>query len=386
MEGIIRYALLNGNRSFEELPFSKIDGLIFAQLSYFLFDGIVPKIGEDAEGVTFAEITEHPDYENMFPLDRTANRNKMLLNALAYSRRYGKVKVNYYENILDAEKETQFSATAFIFENGDGAIAFRGTDATITGWRENFNMLYTSPVASQKLCVPYTERVCAKISGNVTLIGHSKGGNLAIWAGVMCTDPTKAKIVEIQSFDNPGFTDEFINLPEYTQMEPKIVKTVPEESMIGMILSNRGSYRVVKSEGSGFYQHDPFMWKVENNDFIDGERVVAKARIIDDTFNKWVFGFAQEERADFVDSLFTVIEKTNSQNAMTFGQWSENLKGNPSAVLDAINELEPEKRQLMLKFFGNLFSSARSSVAHQAKHLVREIISSDKKPDGESES
>lgn len=374
MACIIDYALLNANRDFSAIPFSEIDGLIFAQLTYLLFDGIVPGLESGAQGVTFAQIVEHKDYDKMFPLERTAERNKKLLNAVAYSKRYGRMSVNYYENILDAEKETQFSAVTFIDENGDGYIAFRGTDATITGWRENFNMLYTSPVASQKLCVPYTESVASKIPGKITLIGHSKGGNLAIYAGAVCKKKAKEKIVSILSYDNPGFTEEFINSKKYIEAESKITKIVPEQSMIGMLLNNRGSYRVVKSDGDGFYQHDPFMWWIDGNDFVNGDRVVTKALIIDNTFNEWVFSLSPEERAIFVDALFEVVEKTNSQNAATFGQWSENIKGNTSSVFDAIKELDPETRSIMKKAFINLFSSARESVTATPKAIIKTRI------------
>ena len=374
MACIIDYALLNANRDFSAIPFSEIDGLIFAQLTYLLFDGIVPGLESGAQGVTFAQIVEHKDYDKMFPLERTAERNKKLLNAVAYSKRYGRMSVNYYENILDAEKETQFSAVTFIDENGDGYIAFRGTDATITGWRENFNMLYTSPVASQKLCVPYTESVASKIPGKITLIGHSKGGNLAIYAGAVCKKKAKEKIVSILSYDNPGFTEEFINSKKYIEAESKITKIVPEQSMIGMLLNNRGSYRVVKSDGDGFYQHDPFMWWIDGNDFVNGDRVVTKALIIDNTFNEWVFSLSPEERATFVDALFEVVEKTNSQNAATFGQWSENIKGNASSVFDAIKELDPETRSIMKKAFISLFSSARENVTATPKAIIKTRI------------
>lgn len=376
MANIIDYALLNANKDFNTLPFSTIDGLILAQLSYMRYDGIVPDVKSRTKGVLFSDIVESDGYNRMFPLERTAERNKMLLNAVAYSKRYGKIRVNYYENIFDSSKDAQFCAVTFILENGDAYIAFRGTDSTITGWKENFNMLYMSPVASQTLSVPYVEKVARKTKGNLTLLGHSKGGNLAIYAAVMCSDTVRDRIIEIQSFDNPGFTEEFINSEKYLETESRISKLVPEESMIGMLLNNRGRYRVVKSDGVGFYQHDPFMWKIENNDFINADGVVTKARIIDGTFNEWVFGFSPEQREMFIEGLFNVIEATNAQNAATFAQWSENLKGNTTLILDAVKDLNPETRSLMLKVLGNLFVSAKDTVATTQKRIIKHKIKS----------
>ena len=371
MASIIEYAVSNANKDFQCLPFSKIDGLIFAQLSYMHFDDIVPGIKSRNRGVLLSEIAEHPDYESIFPLPRTAEKNKMLLNALAYSKRYGKVRVNYYQNILDDENDIQFSAVTFITDPQHAYIAFRGTDATITGWKENCNMLFTSPVGSQTLSVPYVEKVASKFKGEITLIGHSKGGNLAIYSGVMCSEDIKERITEILCFDNPGFTDEFINSKKYLESEHKIVKFVPEESMIGMILSNRGSYKVIKSHGIGFFQHDPFMWQIEDNDFVSGNRVVTRAQIIDDTFNDWVFGFEPRQRELFVESLFNIIAETNGQNAATFGQWAENLRGNIPTMIDAVKELDPDTRALMLKVFRHLFSTANGNVIATPKNILK---------------
>lgn len=371
MASIIEYAILNANKDFEILPFSKIDGLIFAQLSYLHFDGIVPGITSRNRGVMLSEIAEHPDCESVFSLSRTAEKNKMLLNALAYSKRYGKVRVNYYQNILDAENDIQFSAVTFITDPQHAYIAFRGTDSTITGWKENCNMLFTSPVGSQTLSVPYVEKVASKFKGEITLLGHSKGGNLAIYSGVMCSDDIKDRIVEIQSFDNPGFTEEFINSEKYIQTESKIVKLVPEESMIGMILSNRGSYRVIKSNGVGFYQHDPFMWQIADNDFVSGSRVFTRAQIIDNTFNDWVFGFEPRQRELFIESLFNIIAETNGQNAATFSQWAQNLKNNFPTMIDAVKELDPDTRALMLQVLKHLFSTANGNVIATPKKLLK---------------
>ncbi|MCH5191041.1 MAG: DUF2974 domain-containing protein [Oscillospiraceae bacterium] len=371
MANIIEYAILNANKDFKTLPFSKIDGLIFAQLSYLNFDGIVPEIASQSQGVSLSEIAEHPDYNSLFPLPRTAENNKMLLNALAYSKRYGNILVNYYQNILDNENDIQFSAVTFITDPDHAYIAFRGTDSTIIGWKENFNMLFTSPVGSQKLSVPYVEKVASKFNGEITLIGHSKGGNLAIYSGVMCSDDIKGKISEILCFDNPGFTEEFINSEKYLKNERKIVKFVPEESMIGMILNNRGSYRVIKSHGIGFFQHDPFMWQIENNDFVSGSRVFTRALIIDDTFNDLVYGFEPHQRELFVESLFNIIAETNGQNAATFGQWAVNLKGNIPTMIDTLKDLDPDTRALMLKVLKHLFSTANGNMIATPKRILR---------------
>lgn len=371
---IIDFALLNAHRDFKKLPFSIIDGLIFAQLSYLSFDNIVPDLKSRNKGLYLSEIAECDNYEALFPLERTEERNKKLLNAVAYSNRYGKIKVNYYEDVFDIEKDTQFCAVTFIFPNGDACIAFRGTDSTITGWKENFNMLFASPVSAQCLSVPYVENVAKKIKGKITLVGHSKGGNLAIYAGTMCNDATKKKIVEIQSFDSPGFTKEFIESEKHLATDNIIVKLIPEESAIGFLLNNRENYRIIKSDGSGIMQHDPFMWQIQDNDFIDGEKNYMGSHFVDSTFNDWVYNSAPEEREKFVEALFDMINAANAENALSFVDWSENLKSNSSIIYENLKSLNPETRSLVLRGFGDFFSAINKNVKSAPKKLWTDTI------------
>ncbi len=382
---IIDYAILNAHKDFTKLPFSKIDGLIFSQLAYLSYDNIVPDVKNRGKGLLLSEIAENENYEDLFPLERTAERNKKLLNAVAYSKRYGKIRVNYYEDIFDIEKDTQFCAITFIFPNGDACIAFRGTDSTITGWKENFNMLFTSPVSAQSLSAPYVDRVAKKIKGKITLAGHSKGGNLAIYAGTMCSALTKDKIVEIQSFDSPGFTKDFIESPEHLKTEEKIAKYIPEESMIGLLLNNRDNYRIIKSDGSGISQHDPFLWLVEDNDFINGEKLYMRSQFFDATFNDWVNSAEPIQREKFVEALFDIINSANEENALTFIDWADNLKENSSLIYETLKDLDPETRSLMLKGFGNLFSTLNKNVKSTPKKLWADAVKKFKEKSNNSE-
>lgn len=371
MAGIVEYALMNSHKDFEKLPFTKVDGLIFAQLAYLDFDTFVPDRQLFSRGITFSKICEQENFDELFPLERTARKNLLLFNAMAYSKRYGKVKINYHENIFDSEKEIQFSATTFIMPNGDACVSFRGTDSTITGWRENFNMLYNDTVPAQISAVKYLNNVARKIRGNITVVGHSKGGNLAIYASVMCAPKAKAKIVEVQSFDSPGFTEEFVESKNYLETQSKILKFVPEDSMIGMLLNDTASYRIVKSDGEGIHQHDPFLWIVEDNDFVTGEKIHAKAKLVNGTFKEWISNFTPEQRELFVDAMFDIVEATNVQKAESFIDWSENLKGNTSLILDTIKDLDPETRSFMLKVLGHIFPSATDSVLTKPKKIFK---------------
>lgn len=371
MAGIVEYSLMNAHKDFNALPFSKVDGLIFAQLAYLDFDEFVPDKKLFTRGLTFSKIAEQDGFENLFPLERTARKNLLLFNSMAYSKRYNKVRIKYHENIFDPEKAIQFSATTFLLPDGNACVSFRGTDSTITGWRENFDMLYNDTVPAQLLSVKYLNKVASKIKGKITVVGHSKGGNLAIYSSVMCTPKTKEKIIEVQSFDSPGFTEDFVTSQEYLDMESKIAKFVPEESMIGMLLSNTDSYRIVKSEGEGILQHDPFLWIVENDDFVTGEKIHTSARLVTNTFKEWMKNYTLEQRELFVDGIFDIIEATNAQKAESFIEWSEYLRENSSLFFDTIKDLDPEIRSFMLKFLGSIFPSAKDSLLVTPKKIIK---------------
>lgn len=376
MADIIDYALLNAHKDFDTLPYSKIDSLVFSELAYLSFDNIVPDSKSRSKGLLFSDIAESESYEALFPLERTEERNKKLLNAVAYSKRYGKVRVNYYEDIFDIEKDTQFCAITFILPNGDACIAFRGTDSTITGWKENFNMLFTSPVAAQSHSVIYVNTVAKKIKGNIILTGHSKGGNLAIYSGSMCSPIVKNKIVEIQAFDSPGFTKEFIESKEHTETEKIIRKFMPEESLVGVLLNNREQYRIIKSEGSGIMQHDPFLWQIdiESNDFIDGEKLYMSSKFFDATFNDWVNSSTPEQREQFVEALFQIINAFNSENALSFVDLTDNIKSNSTVAYETLKGLDPEMRSLVMQGIGDLFSSINKNVKSTPKKLWNDTL------------
>lgn len=371
---IIEYVLFNANKSFDELPFNNIDALIFAQLSYLDYTGIVEDTRSESKGVYLHEISEHEKFHDIFVLPRTAENNTKLFNAVAYSRRYGKVKAKFYEDIFENDSDTQFCGMVFVLPGNLNVISFRGTDSTILGWKENCNMLYKYPVSSQEISVAYVDKIIPKLRGKVIVTGHSKGGNLAIYSSVYCKKENKKKITKIVSFDSPGFTEEFVNDPAYLSTLPKISKFVPEESMVGMLLTDKSTYQVVKSDGIGFYQHDPFMWKIDGISFVPSTKIVMRAKIIDTTFNDWVFGFEPQQREQFLEAMFLLIKRTNETNAPTFRQWMENLLLNLPLALDAIKGISADDRALILKVTKQFFASMGSSVVSTQKNYLNKRI------------
>ena len=151
---------------------------------------------------------------------------------------------------------------------------------------------------------------------------------------------------------------------------------MPEESLVGVLLNNRESYRIIKSDGSGINQHDPFLWQIDvlNNDFIDGEKLYMSSKFFDATFNEWVNSSTPEQREKFVEALFQMINSANTENVTSFVDWSENLKNNSSIIYENLKELDPETRNLVLKGLGNLFSTINKNVKSTPKKLWNDTL------------
>ena len=151
---------------------------------------------------------------------------------------------------------------------------------------------------------------------------------------------------------------------------------MPEESLIGVLLNNREEYRIIKSEGSGIMQHDPFLWQIDitDNDFIDGEKLYMSSHFFDVTFNDWVDSSTTEQKEQFVEALFEIINAFNSENALSFVELTDNIKNNSSVAYETLKDLDPETRNLVLKGVGNLFSTINKNVKSTPKKLWNDTL------------
>lgn len=334
---VFDYIDWRGDLSFESAPVCEVDGLIFSILSYVDYGGFVPsEIHGVRKPLALLTVTKRflkshsgSDVPAM-GLILSKEIVKLLAKA-SKTKRFGLLSPICYVNRICDEEEKQFSAIAFSFENGDVFIAYRGTDDTLVGWKENFNMSFIYPVPAQKEAVRFLEYVASKTSGRIYLGGHSKGGNLAVYAGVKASPAVKERIERIYSNDAPGFDAEFICGSDYRDMQERIKTFLPQSSVVGMLLEHEESYTVIKSRSSGLLQHDGFSWEVLGSRFIYLDSISEGSRIIDKGMKKVLSELSKEERERFVDTLFdSVSEKTgaktltelNSEKMKLFKVWN----------------------------------------------------------------
>ena len=296
--------------TFDVLPFSPVDSLILSAAAYIHFPTTLPDIG-NYQGMRLQELYRAEYFEEMFrniPLFHGTNE---LFFAMAASPRFRDIRVMGYTEQYDAVTEKQFSAVTFQLNPKLCYIAFRGTDSTFIGWKEDFNMAFKSPIPSQEEAVRYLEKSALYCSGKILTGGHSKGGNLAVYAAAMCRENVKSRIERVFSHDGPGFLETTLHSREFQQIAERVEKTLPQSSIVGMLLEHQENFQIVKSSRTGLLQHDQFSWIVEDNDFVYIETLTKDAKYADRLLTDWLKQLSEEDRERFVDSLYGVLNANN---------------------------------------------------------------------------
>lgn len=325
MGDILSYVYEFGGFTFAEKPFCEIDGLVYSHLSYYVFDGIVPKLGEDKPAVMLSDAAQRMDWHNFISVKWETEKNRELFYKLAFSRRYRNTKVNFL--VEEADEDVQFCALTFLLGNGDVFISFRGTDDTLVGWKEDFYMAYRTPVGAQIKSAEYVNAVAKRLARKKNLRlylgGHSKGGNLAVYAAMACDARLKHKIGRIYDMDGPGFRPDFLETLDYDGVRDKILKIVPNESFVGMLMERKEDYELIQSSEIGTQQHACFSWCVEGDRFVRAGAPVPERKELYDRFNNWIFSLEIEQVGEFIDSLFKLIELTDAKTLTDL----KNVKG-----------------------------------------------------------
>ena len=229
--------------------------------------------------------------------------------------RYKNVELCGFRNIYNEENVEQFAAVTYIV-NGMPVVALRGTDDTIVGWKEDFNIAWLEQIPAQKDALEYFSEAAAAIKGDFVLVGHSKGGNLAINTAVRCGEVLQNRICEVYNFDGPGFATDFFESAEYKAVEEKIRSFYPGFSVVGMIFHHPASFEIVKSDGFAFWQHDAMNWQIMGCNFVNEGSFADESRLFYKVFNEWIDKLDNTQKKNFVETMFCILEasgaKTNS--------------------------------------------------------------------------
>ena len=323
MADLFDYLHWRGDLAFSQSPVNAVDALIFSALSYISFGGSVEAMPEVPISLSDAadEFFKLPDQG----IRCRAKNDLSLLMAAAETRRFGGCLLAQYRGHLIPEEETQFAAVTFLLDDNTGFLAFRGTDYSLVGWKEDFNMSFRDTIPSQHLALEYTRQIAQKYIMPLRLGGHSKGGNLAVFAAVKADPCIRQRILEVYSMDGPGFTEYLLCDPAYKDMIPRIRTIVPQSSVIGMLLEHEEPYTIIKSKQLGLLQHELYSWEVSGPQFVPMEEITANSRFLDQTIKTWFSGMTNEERNEIVDAIFELLSMGNVDNVLDIIQ-PKNLK------------------------------------------------------------
>lgn len=331
----------------EKVEFNEIDNLILARLSYFPFDNIV----EEEKEISIKDAYKKTVKNGTTGRTLQAEDND-LYPILANSVRFGNLKITGFVNKLDPIAEKQFAAITVILPNDTIYVSYRGTDNTIVGWKEDFNMSFSDLVASQTEAVKYLENIAKRYPNKQILVGgHSKGGNLAIYASVFCNDNIQKRIIKVYNNDGPGFSDKIVESPRYAKMIKKVHTYIPQTSIIGMLLNHKEATTIIKSTQIGIMQHDLYTWQVLGDKFITAE-LTNSSKFIDKRITNWLREVSPEQRSEFFDVLFEIL---NSTKAKTLSEVSSNLFSSTKAMVTTYKNLSPESKKVLaqtLRYLG----------------------------------
>ena len=354
MADIFDYLRQRGDIPLSEDPFNEVDNVILAEFAYTDLSGLV------SEGpVSVSLKTADEGYFRMHSRrdaeksDFHITRAPLLMDGMLGGSRFGGMKLMKYMDVVDPNTDTQIAAVTCLLDDGSMYIAFRGTDGTLVGWREDFNMSYLPETGGQRRAVQYLNEVGAMTDRPIRLGGHSKGGNFAVYAAAFCDREVQDRIISVYTNDGPGFRDEVMEREEYRRILTKVISIVPGTSIIGMLLASSAEHIVVKSSESGMGQHDTMTWQVSHNRF-EMTEPSALGRFIMDSQKDWLSKLDDRSRENFVSTLFSIFEATGMS---TFGEMRGNKIRSVERMLSTVKGLPKEKQDELRSILGELIES-----------------------------
>ena len=352
---VFDYLRWRGDLTFAQDAFNEVDNLVLCIITYLNFRRFPELRSREPEnavllGDIVPQMTAEDEQQGLSPNDYIP-----LMKLAAESRRFGGVRMLGYETVRDEEREMQLDALSFLVPDGTLFCAFMGTDRSLVGWKENLNLSFMDAVPAQIGAAEYVEDMARHCPERPLRIGgHSKGGNLAVWAGVFCPTAVQRRIAAVWSNDGPGFHDDILSLPRHIRLAERIHTIVPKSSVVGMLLEHEEDYTVVDSSQQGLMQHDGFSWAVLGNRFVRLHSVTRQARLTDQELRGWVQGLTVEQREKFVDSAFQVLEASGAQTLTDLK--ADSFKA-VRPMVRALKDLDKETREALLKFMSILFMS-----------------------------
>lgn len=365
MNNMTEYLRWRGDVPFEAMPISEADYLVFSQLAYLPFDGIVGeehsskiKVGIAAE-IVLKRLSEGQENTLLIFDD-----NISFLKELIRSPRFSELYLCGYSNIYSTVREEQFSAVTFLIPSdkplsrAQAVIAFRGTDSTLVGWKEDFNMAFEQAVPAQLDAVNYIEKTAAALPAKkLCVCGHSKGGNLAVYGSAFCRKKVQDRIVAVRNLDGPGFSKTVTELEGFVRIMGRTKTIVPDSSVVGILLEYSEDLTVIRSYAAPTYQHNPFTWEIQRDGYVVLESISDVSMYIDSTLKDFIASMTPDLREKMINGIYDVLVSANILDVR------ELISGkNIIGFLRGLKNLDPETRAVLIKGFELFRKAAKTNL------------------------
>lgn len=358
MGDIFDYLEWRGDIAFTGHGICDADFGVFGCLSYIPFDDIVSdSFKENRVLKTALEKVLALEGENADGRTFQMKEDRSFLEKLRDCPRYTDIRLTGYVNIRDTKKQEQFAAMTLLLPEGSILILFRGTDRTLVGWREDFNMSFAETLPSQRDAVKYIEKAASKLKGNIIVCGHSKGGNLAMYSAAHCNGRIRDRIGKIVNLDGPGFFKENVDTAGLMSISDRIVSFIPQASIVGMLLEHEEKSVLVHSTAPLFSQHHIYTWGFRRGGFEEEKELKAGSVVLDMALKQWVEEFTVHEREKLVEGLFDIVAESDAATL------DELVKGrNVMALLKGFSHMDEETKAVLDRAYSIFKDAIKKSI------------------------
>ena len=344
MKYLIDYIETFGSLDFNEKRFNDIDALIFSQLIYNSFEGVIDSDEEllvcDA-AIRFYALHNAEEIAGFIGIAQNAAE---LLKECAKTKRFGNSKLYRYINNINNDIDKQFCAGSFLLSDGALLVAFRGTDITVTGVKESAMLSYMFPVPAQIEALYYFQETAMLRERSIRICGHSKGGNLAVFAGVNCSNSLKKRIDGIYEFDAPGFPKWFFERYDFQQIKGRIHLITPQSSLIGRMLCHDISPEIIHSDANpGLKQHSASTWEIRDGEFVIEEEYDNYSNSISEYINETLDLVGDEDLEMFFNTLEYLFTETGIKNFYDLKDFEIRRAITMINSLSTLNEMQKKK-------------------------------------------
>lgn len=371
-------------RDFQQEPFNPVDSLVLSSLVYLDFDLVDFDNPSGTKPVPLIDVLRFVSWDALVSSSwlKNASETEAFLLACAKSRRYRDLGVCLYAKEQSDSIDKQFAAATFTCFGMEPYVAFRGTDGSVVGWKEDFALSYKDVIPSQRSAGAYLSGVASYFTDERLRVGgHSKGGNLAEYAVATLHEDIFPRIEAVYNHDGPNFLNP--PSPRYLAEEYQAIrhKYVPESSIFGMLLEDSVHLHYVASNAVSFFQHRPLSWLVGNHDFVYRDDQSQSAQFFDEALDNWLRSCSVEQRDAFLTTIFELVEETDCKS---WSEFQRKLPQNLAKVLKGTRNLDAQTKEAIYETLTHLGRVLKSMTQERMQGVLGRFFSGENKNGNDS--